>query len=75
MNPAITLDDIENHPEIKWDYYALSNNPNITWEYVEENLDEDWDYHSLSANEMTKDKRYNYEKKTHTTHTTEYVLK
>ena len=37
--PYITLNDIQNNPEINWDFDYIFKNPNITTEYIEANLE------------------------------------
>lgn len=56
---SVTLDIIKNHPNIKWDYFALSSNPTITFEFVRKHQDECWNMYSLSIileKEHTKNK-------------------
>jgi len=50
LNKNIKWEDIEKHPEIKWNYRNLSLNPNITIDIVNKNLEKDWDYNNLSMN-------------------------
>lgn len=62
LNKSINWKDINNHPEIKWNYYDLSSNPNITIENVINNLDKNWSFNKLSSNpSITMDiiKKYN----------------
>ena len=43
------------NPQIKWDYYWISENPNLTWEMVKNNPHLNWDYEYLSCKKI-KDK-------------------
>jgi hypothetical protein len=50
MNPNITMEFIEKHPEKPWDWESISDNPNITMEIIEAHPEEHWDWVSISMN-------------------------
>ena len=37
-NPGIFIKDIEQYPELPWNYSKIIYNPNITWEFIKRNL-------------------------------------
>ena len=37
-HPNITMKDIENNPDLPWEYKSVFRNPNLTVEYIEKNL-------------------------------------
>jgi hypothetical protein len=47
-NPNITLQDIENNPNLPWKFDMVSSNPNITLDFVKRHLDKEWDWDMLS---------------------------
>lgn len=47
---GITLDNVDAHPELPWNYVGLSKNPNLTLEYVLDRPNVDWNYYNLSLN-------------------------
>ena len=47
----ITLDFIDRHPEIQWNYKGLSNNPNLTIEYVIAHPELPWCWINISYND------------------------
>jgi len=47
----ITLDFIDRHPEIKWNYKGLSNNPNLTIDYVDAHPELPWCWINISYND------------------------
>jgi len=49
-NKNMTLEFIENHPEIPWSYWELSRCNYITENFVEKNIEEKWNWHVLSEN-------------------------
>lgn len=49
-NKTLILEDIENNPQIKWNYKYMSQTPFITVSFVKQNLDQDWDWLELSKN-------------------------
>ena len=53
-NPNITWEIVQANPNLRWDYYRLSQNPNITGEIVLANPNKPWDYVELSRNTMKK---------------------
>ena len=74
-NPGITLDDIEKHTEIVWDYSYLSNNKNINWKFVLNTMntsyyrhlpeEKKWNFTRLSSNpiitfDIVKKYKYNW---------------
>ena len=50
MNPNITMDIIEKHPDEDWEWYYISRNPNITIEDIEKYPNKPWDWNGLSIN-------------------------
>ena len=53
--PYITLDIIENNPNIyfrrEFSCYGISTNPNITWDFIINNIDKNWEWRGLSNNQ------------------------
>jgi hypothetical protein len=43
---------ILDHPDINWDWYAISRNPNLNWDVVQNNPNKPWNYSNLSCNTM-----------------------
>jgi len=41
-NPGVTVEFMENHPEIPWDMEGVSENPNVTVDYILEHPEMDW---------------------------------
>jgi hypothetical protein len=52
MNPNITMEIVERHPEKPWDWKGISGNPNITMEIIEKNIDK-INFSCLSQNRLT----------------------
>ena len=52
QNPCVTLNIVESHPEIRWDYShnGLSSNPNVTLPYFIKNTDKDWELYAIAEN-------------------------
>ena len=50
MNPNITMEDIENHPDKPWNWYCIFKNPNLTMEFIEKHMDKPWDWMLISRN-------------------------
>jgi hypothetical protein len=46
----ITWQDVQNHPQIPWDYSVLSDNPNITMENILQNMDKEWNFENVMQN-------------------------
>jgi len=38
----VTLKDIQDHPNIKWNWFSVSGNPNLTWEFILDNPTLHW---------------------------------
>jgi len=53
MNPNITMDIIEKHPEKNWNWYGISKNPNITMDMIEKNPEKSWNWEGISQNKFT----------------------
>jgi hypothetical protein len=54
QNPSITLDIIENHIGLNWDWYELSRNMCITEEFLSKYINLKWDYsYILSRKEIS----------------------
>jgi hypothetical protein len=49
-NPIITLNIVNNNPDLDWNYKGLSRNPNITWDIVLKNPEKNWNYRELLIN-------------------------
>lgn len=47
----ITLEIIELHPELPWNYTGISLNPNLTIEFYRKYKDKEWSFHYISSNE------------------------
>jgi hypothetical protein len=47
---SITMDDIANNPNIKWNYESVSYNPNLTLDFVKDNPDKCWNWGEISDN-------------------------
>jgi hypothetical protein len=52
MNPNITMEFIEKHPEKPWEWFYISSNPNITMEFIEKHSDK-INFAYLSTNKFT----------------------
>jgi len=50
INPNITMEIVEAHPDKPWKWYGLSKHPNITWEIIETHPDKPWNWSDLSSN-------------------------
>ena len=54
INKYLTWDNgvnlVQSNPNIKWEYYLLSQNTNITWDIVSSHPDKPWNYSFLSEN-------------------------
>lgn len=68
-NQITTLQFIETHTELNWDWYEITNNPNITLDFIEKFIDKSWNWGvSLSSNKIInnnfvikyKDKNWNW---------------
>jgi hypothetical protein len=46
----ITWEDIENHPELPWNWKYISQNPTITLDFVLKNHNKRWDWSRLTLN-------------------------
>jgi uncharacterized protein with HEPN domain len=44
----MTLDIIEKHSDLPWDFTYVSNNPNITMNFIEKHKDKDWNWSNIS---------------------------
>ena len=51
MNPNITWDIIQKHPEIKWNYMMLTKNKNISIDCIFENMHLHWSWIDVSRDE------------------------
>jgi hypothetical protein len=61
-NSAITMKDIEEHPEIPWDYNEMFANPNLTFDMVEKHRDK-MNLKYLLQNPLTVEKNTFIDKK------------
>ena len=61
MNPNITMEFIEKHPENPWNWYFISRNPNITLEIIEKYINK-IHFGMLSQNEFISQNRLNKQK-------------
>src|SRR5438128_979304 len=48
MNKNITMKNVENNPELQWNYEYISLNPNLTIEFIKRNLDKNWNWEYIS---------------------------
>ena len=67
----ITWDIVKSNPNIRWDWYGLSQNPNLTYEIIRDNIGLPWDWTGLSLNRFEKNK--GIERK-HNKHNARYYL-
>ena len=62
-NDNITIEHIERHNDIPWDFMLLSKNKSIPLDFIEKNIDEEWSWEDLSSNKnLTVDfiKKYSH---------------
>lgn len=50
LNPNITWEIVQSHPDIQWNWDMLSLNPNITWEIIQQNPNDPWNWELLAKN-------------------------
>lgn len=48
-SPAIYIKNIENHPEIEWQWAYISLNPNITRDFLIKNIHQNWNWNTISS--------------------------
>ena len=46
-NPAISLQEIDDHPELPWDDEGLSSHPELTLQYVENHPEKKWNWANI----------------------------
>lgn len=48
QNNYITMDLIQEHQELDWNYLWMSCNENLSIDFIKENMDKNWDFESLT---------------------------
>ena len=54
LNPNVTIEFIEAHPEFKWDWGGVSENPNLTMDFIEAHPEYHLDWNWVSCNPNLK---------------------
>jgi hypothetical protein len=47
---CITIDIIDQNPELPWDWNNVSENPNLTWDFIQENNNKNWNVEKITKN-------------------------
>ena len=58
-----TLKDIQDHPNMNWNWFSVSGNPNLTWEFILDNPTLHWKWGDvcgpcISNNTMKEGKKH-----------------
>ena len=46
------MNDIQNNPDLPWNWAWVSENPNLTMKFIIDNLDKDWNCEYISKNKF-----------------------
>jgi hypothetical protein len=58
LNPNVTMEIIEKHYDLPWNWHSISRNPNITMKIIEKYPNKPWDWTVISYKSQFNNKLY-----------------